>query len=186
MSAVESGVDIEGRTIFMYGEICDQNVSRVVTALAMFDTTEGVVRIVMSSGGGHVDSGNTLYDSVRMHHNPVVIDAIGTCQSVATMILQAASVRRLSTECRVMVHEGQASVADIGPRGLVKVAQEVAFLHDRYIEILAERSGMDLKKMRDLCTQETFISSQKAIELGLADEILDTYNPMIVKRRKRK
>lgn len=185
-AALESGVDVPGRTIFLFGAITDESIARVVIAIEMFDQSSDTVRIVMSSCGGEVDAGFTLYDAIRMARCPIVIDCYGVVQSMATMILQAATVRRLSPECRVMVHAGSASLDSVATTSVLDVATEIQRSHDRYCEIIAERSKRPMKEIAELCDKESYLDSEAAIKAGLADSTLNVYNPMRIEKVKKK
>lgn len=183
-AAMEGGVLTDSRTLLVFGGISDEQASRTAAALEVLDESEGAVRIVMSSCGGDVDAGFTIYDAIRMNHNPVQIDCYGVVQSIATLILQAATLRRLSPECRMMVHAGSASLTDLSPGALVQISREIAYLHERYISILADRSGSPLEDVRKICEQETYFSAPEAVAAGLADDVLPVYNPFPMKRGK--
>lgn len=176
--ALESGVDVFTRTIFFIGVVTEESVRRAVVALEMFDKSEGPVRIVLSSCGGEVDAGFTLYDTIRMSHNPVVIDCYGAVQSIAVLILQAATLRRMSPNCRMMVHQGTVGIEHIPTKSLRDISAEISLMNDRYTEILAERSGMSIKDMEALCSKESYMGPDQAIKLGLADLTLPVHNPM--------
>lgn len=181
---LESGVDAIGRTIYLFGPIAEDRAARTAAALGVLALGEGPTRIVLSSPGGDVDAGMAIYDAIRLHPHPVIVDVIGQAQSAAVLVLQAGSLRRLSPEARVMVHEGQAGVEGVTPRTLAQIAAEVQFMFGRYEAILAQRSGKPLAEMRRLCSQESYMSAGQAVAIGLADEVLTTHNPMAVSVRK--
>lgn len=182
--ALETGVDAAGRTIFFFGGIDDEAVARAVVALEVFDRTDGPVRIVLCSSGGDVPAGMTLYDAIRMAHNPVIIDVYGECKSMAVLVLQAGSLRRASPESRLMVHQGSVGLDPVPTGALGDISREIERMHDRYCEILAERSGQPIRSIQRLCSKESYMSVDAAKELGLLDETMATYNPMKISIRK--
>ncbi len=179
--ALESGVDVFTRTIFFFGAVTTESVARCIIALEMFDKSEGPVRIVLSSCGGEVDAGFALYEAIRMSHNPIVMDCYGAVQSIAVLILQAATLRRLSPDCRMMIHQGSVGIEQIPTKSLRDISAEITYVHDKYIEILSERSGTALKAMTALCERETYLGPEAAINMGLADAVLPVHNPMKIR-----
>lgn len=180
----EAAVDEESRTVYFFGVMDDATVAQSIMGLAALDTTDGPVRLVIASCGGDVDAGTALYEAIRIHHNPVIIDVLGHAYSMATMVLQAGSVRRASPETRIMVHQGVAGIEPIPTLHVPAVSREIARSHNRYCEILAERSGQPITTIRRLCRKESFMSATEAVRMGLLDEVLKTYNPMKFKMRR--
>ncbi len=142
----------------------------------------GPIRIVLSSGGGSVDAGMTLFDAIRMCPAPVVVDCYGAVQSMAVAILQAATIRRLSPECRVMLHGGSAAVEGLATAAIMDVAREITRSHDRYCEIIAERAKRPVGDIQEMCKSETYLDAHAAVKAGLADSVLRVYNPMRVEK----
>lgn len=176
--ALETGVDAATRTIFFFGSISDESVSRAIVALEIFDTTDGPIRMVLYSGGGEVDAGFALYDAIRTNHNLVVCDCFGTIHSMAVLILQAASLRRISPECRFLLHEGSAGVDNVPTRSLAQISHEIQTMHKRYVQIIADRSKGSIEDIESLCSKESYFNAEQAVALGIADEVLKVFNPM--------
>lgn len=165
-------MDVAGRTLYLVGEVSEDSIRRVIAGLDVMDRTEGTDRIVMVSTGGCVDSAWALYDAILTHDNPVQIDGLGVVQSAAALILQAADLRRLSPNCRFMVHPGNAGAEGATPTSLHDIANEIMFLHGRYAEVLAVRSGHSLNVVKKLCSKESFLSAEEAVRNGFADEVM--------------
>ena len=176
-AALGTGVDVANRTIYLIGVVDMEMAGRAVVALDLMGQESGPIRILLASAGGDVDAGFAIYDAIRTCPQPVLVEGYGLVQSMATCIMQAATVRVLAPECRVMVHEGSVGLHEVSPRKLEDLTREIVFLHDRYCAIISERSGLSLDKARELCGQESFMSAEEAVGLGLADAILRTSNP---------
>lgn len=190
LAAVDSGMDAATRTLFLFGAVSDESVARLVVALEIMGESRDPIRLVISSCGGDVDAGFTLYDALRVCQAPVIVDAYGVCQSIAVLILSAASLRRATPETRFMVHPGSATVSDMAPRALVDISKEILVLHERYASIIGERAGMTPAVAKAMCAKESFMSAEEALTSGLIDGIIQASNPMRlrvekVKRRRR-
>lgn len=172
-STMGSGVDFVARVVYLVGEINDDSAYRFMIGFRHLDDTTGPITIAMVSAGGSEHCGYTLYDLIRLAQNPVTIDCYGVCMSIAALVLQAGSRRRLAAECRFMVHNGHVDLSSGVEAGtLVALGQEVARNNLRYQTLLAEHSGVDLKKVTEFCEKETYLSAAQAVEMGFADEII--------------
>ena len=178
---LDSGVCQLSRTIYLTGIINDDMSRQAVTALMGLDLTEGAIRIVLDSGGGDVDAGFAIYDAIRQTKNVVIIDVVGSCQSMAMMVIQAATYRRATPESRFLLHNGSAGF-EVAMHAVKSMAREIAYQHNRYCEIVAARSEKSPKEIEKLCNSETFLSAQEALTLGLIDDILELMNPYPVKK----
>jgi ATP-dependent Clp protease protease subunit len=175
-ATIETGVDVAGRTVYLLGAITDESAARAMVAVQALDHSDGPIRLVLSSGGGDVDAGFMLYDVLRRTTNPIIVDCFGTVMSIAVLILQAASLRRASEECRVMIHSGSAGVEAVSPMSFRHIALEVERGFSRYCELLAERAGRPVAEIQKLCSTESYFSVREAIDHGLLDSVLPAEN----------
>jgi ATP-dependent Clp protease protease subunit len=180
--AVEHGVDVEGRVVYLVGDVDEAVVVRFLAALHVLDAEESPVRVILSSDGGGVDAGMAIYDAIRTTRSRVTVDCYGACQSIAALILQAADVRRVSPECRLMIHNGSVRVENTSADTMESIGREVALLNRRYWEILARRSGLTTDRIKEMCQVETYLSAAEAVEAGLADEVIRASSGMMGKR----
>lgn len=187
MAALGGGIDFETRTIYIIGPITHETSCRVIPAFRALDATKGSVRIVMDSGGGSEPEGFALYDVIRLANNPVHIDCYGMVQSIAALILQAGSERRMSSECRFMVHNGTMEMPGPVHQGtVISAARESSFTTERYQRILAERTGLlTFNDVEGFCKDETYLSAQEALEFGFIDGIIDAPNKTKTRQQKK-
>lgn len=166
--------DADTRTIYLWADIDCEVAGQFVATMMVVDRTPGPIRVILSSHGGESTAGFAIYDVIRSARNAVTIDAYGACQSIAAVILQAGNVRRLSKHCEFMIHnsameigEGSHSVQDLAiMRSRVDVDNKV--LH----RILAERAGIPVAKVKELCQRDFHLTAIKAVKMGFADEVI--------------
>jgi ATP-dependent Clp protease protease subunit len=172
---IEHGIDIRGRTVYLQGEVDDENIHKFIKLIRYLDKTDGDIYIVLDSGGGDVNLGLAAYDAIKECRNPVTVKVIGIAMSMGSIILQAADLRVMTRHSRLMIHRG--SVAVDGHFNDVKRAvQESAELDkiclDIYFDKLADKDPefkmAQLQKMMDF---DTYISAQRALDIGLIDLI---------------
>lgn len=159
------------REIYLVGGINDEAAHQLITSLRTLDAKRGPIHVVIASNGGDEGAGWAIYDALKLARNEIRIEAFGSCQSISMLILQAAKLRLLSPDCRLMIHNGSIEVAATVSQ-MRSMGPEVEFLTQRYYEVLAERSGQSIKTIRKWCDEEKYMSSEEACQEGLADGII--------------
>lgn len=173
-NALGMGTDVAGRRIFLFGEVNTELSHKVVAAMQVLDSVKGTIFVTMNSTGGSESDGYAIYDAIRLAKNKVVIEGYGATQSIAALILQAADVRRLAPECRLMIHNGHVTLhGDVDVDEVAKLNKEVQDHTSRYHNILATRSGLTVDTVRQMCKEETFFTAEQAIKAGFADELIE-------------
>lgn len=166
-------LDPEHRTILLIGAIDSFSTGAFMQAFEILDRGRGLIRIVLNSHGGEVENGMAIYDVISTSKNDVAIEAYGSCQSMAALILQAGTYRYMSPNCRFMVHMGQVELSGpVDSRTFQAVASESSRSIDTYIELMAKACNKSFEDVFALCDQETYLSAEDAIEYGFADAVL--------------
>lgn len=150
----------------------------VVKSLHILDMSEGPIKIVMNNVGGDEYEGFAIYDAIRACKNHVEIQVFGHAMSMGAFILQAADKRVLSPNSRVMIHYGTWSF-DGHAKDAKKWADEAEFLNKRmeevlFVKIREKHKKYTMEKLRGMLQFDTFLSAKQSVEIGLADEILNT------------
>lgn len=172
---MEDGIDIRGRTIYLQGEVEEDNIYKFVKLIRYLDKTDGDITVVLDSRGGDVNLGFAAYDAIKCCTSPVEIKVIGVAHSMGSVILQAADNRVMTKHSRLMVHRGSMEVdghfTDV--KRAVKENDEIdKICVDIYFEKMLEKDKnfkkAQLEKFMDF---DTYFSAERALELGLIDEI---------------
>lgn len=167
---------LKNRTILIYGPI-DMNVAMDVTKrlLVMDGESHDEIRIFINSPGGHVESGDTIYDMIRFVQSPVKIIGTGWVASAGALIYAAADLenRYSLPNTRFLLHQpaggatGQAS--DIAIE-----AQEIIKMRRRLNEIFARQTGQSIEKVEEDTDRNFWMSAAQAKEYGLVGHIVDS------------
>ena len=164
----------KSRTVLVFGEV-DMRMAERVTAqlLALDHTSDDDIRVIINSPGGHVESGDTIYDVMRFCGAKV--KAIGTgwvASSGATIFLGADKERRFCLpNTRFLLHQpsggfrGQAS--DIAIE-----AEEIVKMRKRVNSIIAERTGQAYDKVVADTDRNFWMSAEQALAYGLVGKII--------------
>lgn len=188
LAALGGGVDFERRTIYIIGPITHETSTRVIPAIRTMDATKGDIRVILDSGGGSEPEGFAIYDVLRLANNHVTIDCYGAVQSIAALVLQAADRRRMSPECRFMVHNGTVETPGAIHQGtFIAIARESDYNTKRYQQILADRTGqLGVLDLEGFCHDEACLSAAECLEFGFIDEVIDSAAKTEVQKTKKK
>jgi ATP-dependent Clp protease protease subunit len=156
------------------------NASSVKTCIAqltiwMRNSPKQDVEIIFNSPGGSLVEGMALFDFIQLvkkrgHH--VTTTALGMAASMAGILLQAGTTRRMGAEAWVLIHE--ASFGAIGKIGDVEDTVEwVKKALKRIARIFATRSKLTAAQVtRRWKRKDWWLSSDDCLKLGFVDEIL--------------
>ncbi len=133
--------------------------------------------IMLNSPGGSVKDGFGLFDYIKYIEttHPVKIKVFGGAESMAAVLLQAATTRAIQPNAFLMVHESQMETDE----GLSFTSSEwndvsirLKQVNDRLYTILSERSKISKSKIKSRCNRRNaWIDAEEALELGLVDVI---------------
>jgi len=134
---------LKNRTILIYGEINMDLAMDITKRLLILDAeSQDEIRIFINSPGGHVESGDTIFDMIRFVKSPVKVIGTGWVASAGALIFAAAdrNNRFSLPNTRFLLHQpaGGASgqAADIAIE-----AQEIIKMRRRLNETFARQTG---------------------------------------------
>lgn len=168
---------LKDRIIFM-GTPIDDNVANIVIAQLMFLEAEDEkkdIKIFINSPGGVVTSAMAIFDTMEFVKPDVQTICIGQAASAASILLSAGAKgkRYMLPNSRVLIHqpmggiEGQ--VTDISIH-----AKEILRIKDRLNEILAQKTGQPLAKIKADVERDYFMTAEETKKYGIVDEIIKT------------
>ncbi len=165
---------IKNRTLTIFGEIDMKLAQEVTKKLLLMDAeSDDVITIFINSPGGHVESGDTIFDVIRYVKSPVRVVGTGWVASAAALIYVATDLenRYSLPNTRFLLHQpmggarGQAS--DIAIE-----AEEILKMRRRLNETFAEQTGQDIDKVEDDTDRNFWMSAKEAKEYGLVGAIV--------------
>jgi ATP-dependent Clp protease, protease subunit len=167
---------LKNRTILIFGEI-DMDLAMDVTKrlLIMSAESSDEIQIFINSPGGHVESGDTIFDVIRFVNAPVKVIGTGWVASAGALIYAAADLenRYSLPNTRFLLHQpaggmqGQAS--DIAIE-----AQEILKMRRRLNEIFARQTGQPIEKVEEDTDRNFWMSAQEAKSYGLVGKIVES------------
>jgi ATP-dependent Clp protease protease subunit len=167
---------LKERIVFL-GTPIDDNISSLIISQLLFLEAEDPdkdIFLYINSPGGIVSSGLGIYDTIQYIKPDVVTTCMGQAASMGALLLAAGAKgkRYALPHARIMIHqplggaEGQASDISIA-------ANEILRIKEVLNNILAERTGKDLKQIEKDTDRNFFMSAEEAKNYGLIDKVLD-------------
>ncbi|MDF1765107.1 MAG: ATP-dependent Clp protease proteolytic subunit [Gammaproteobacteria bacterium] len=162
------------RAITIFGEINDK-IARSVTErlLALAAANDEPISIYISSPGGHVESGDVVYDMIKFIKPTVRVIGTGWVASAATTIyLAAAKENRFALpNTRFLVHQpsggSRGSATDIAIQ-----AQEIVKMRARINQLIADETGQPLDRVAQDTDRDYWMSAGEAIDYGIVGRIV--------------
>jgi ATP-dependent Clp protease protease subunit len=163
------------RIVFLGTPIDDMVANLIVAQLLYLDREDPDkdINLYINSPGGVIYAGLAIYDTMKLIRPDVSTICVGTCASMATILLAAgAKGKRFSLpNSTIHVHQplggvrGQASDMEIQ-------AREILRLRALINNILVERTGQDEERIVRDTDRDFFMNAEQAVAYGLVDEIL--------------
>lgn len=166
---------LKDRIVFLDGQI-DDHTANVIIAQLLFLEAENPdkdIHLYINSPGGVVTAGMAIYDTMQYIRPDVSTICIGSCASMAAVLLTsgAAGKRFALPHANVMIHQplggvqGRATEIEIHAREILRLREELN-------GILSRHSGQPIEKIRQDTERDNFMTAEQALQYGLIDRIL--------------
>ena len=170
MTAYKEHLTTHYRILFLSGILTGETESHNLL-MAMDTLSHDPIRVVITSGGGDLDSTFLFYDTMKMLRSPV--ETCGRyCASAAAMLLAAGSKRYLFPHAKVMLHLPAGQMGGDARDWDIQI-KEMRKYKEKIIDILCD---CGVKKTREEILadmdRDFWLEPKEAVEYGLADEIM--------------
>ncbi len=162
------------RTILLTGEINDAQAKRVTERLLGYSALNlDPITLILSSPGGHVESGDMIHDMIGFVPAPVRIVGTGWVASAGALIYCAVPRERrfCLPNTRFLLHEPRGGVG--GAASDVEIqAREILKMRERLNQIFAKATGQPIERIRTDTDRDFWMPAEEAIAYGLAGKII--------------
>jgi ATP-dependent Clp protease protease subunit len=164
----------KSRSITIFGEITDK-LARSTTErlLALASDSDDPISIYISSPGGHVESGDVVYDMIKFIKPVVRVIGTGWVASAATTIyLAAKKENRFSLpNTRYLVHQpsggSQGRATDIAIQ-----AEQIVAMRARINKLIADETGQPIERVAEDTDKDYWMTVEEAIEYGIVSKVV--------------
>jgi ATP-dependent Clp protease protease subunit len=165
----------KSRTVLLFGEINDK-VARSITGQLVALSAESAkpIRMFINSPGGHVESGDTIFDVIRFVRAPVQVIGTGWVASAGALIFIAAKKenRFCLPNTRFMLH--QPSGGTMGKASDIAIeAKEIIRMRHRLNETFAKETGQPIEKITRDTERNYWMSADEAVTYGLVNKVIN-------------
>lgn len=151
----------------MAHDLCQQ-----IRLLEAADPTAPIT-VFVASPGGNVRAGLAIYDTMRLLPCPIHTICLEFAASMGAIIFMGGDERRMAPHAELMIHD---PLIPQGAGGSALALQETSrrLMQTRkaLTQILSDRSGLSAKRIQTLTAKDTYLSAERAVELGFAHSIL--------------
>ncbi len=166
----------KSRCLTIFGEINDK-VARSITErlLALASENDEPITLYISSPGGHVESGDVVYDIIKFI-KPVV-RVIGTgwvASAAATIYLAADKENRFALpNTRFLIHQplggSRGDATDIAIQ-----AEQMVKTRSRINQLIAEETGQPVDKVAQDTDRDYWMTVDEALSYGIVSKVVNS------------
>lgn len=170
----------KSRFVLVFGAV-DHSLARVTCErlIALAQESQAPIRVLVSSPGGHVESGDAIHDVIRFINAPVTTIGTGWVASAGTHIFLAAPKERrfCLPNTRFMIHQpgggagGHASDIAIQAREILRTRERIA-------RVIARDTGQPIEKVRIDIERDLWMNADEAIEYGIVSRIIERHQEL--------
>lgn len=132
---------------------------------------KGDLTVHINSPGGDVFAGVTIYNALKDYHKgKVTVKVDGLAASIASVVAMAGDEIIMSPGSMMMIHNPW-SIGAGSSDELRKAADTLDRIKESILPIYTDRTGLSEDEIQDLMDAETWMSAEKAVELGFADVV---------------
>jgi ATP-dependent Clp protease, protease subunit len=140
----------KGRFVLVFGEIDDQMARNTCERLiALSQESDSPITMLISSPGGHVESGDAIHDVIRFVRAPVTTVGTGWVASAGTHIFLAP------------------------PKDIAIQAKEIIKTRERIAAVVARQTGQPLAKVLADMERDYWMSPEEAIAYGVLSRVVE-------------
>lgn len=166
----------KSRIVMLTGEVNDKQARLVTERLfALAADSEDPITFVISSPGGHVESGDMIHDVIAFIKPKVNMLGTGWVASAGALIYCAVpkAQRFCLPNTRFLLHEPRGGVGGMASDVEIQ-AREIIRMRERLNKIFATATGQPLEKIKKDTDRDYWMLPQEAVEYGLVGKIVQT------------
>jgi ATP-dependent Clp protease protease subunit len=166
---------METRTILLFGEINMKVAEKISQQLLLLAAdSDDDIKIIINSPGGHVESGDTIFDMIRFVKPKVKIIGTGWVASAGALIYAAADKenRYSLPNTRFLLHQPMGGTGVRQASDIAIEAEEIIKMRRRLNETFAEQTGQPIERVEKDTERNFWLSAEEAKEYGLVGTII--------------
>jgi len=173
---------LKERIVFL-GTPIDEQIANIIIAQILYldrEDHEKDINMYIHSPGGSISAGLAIYDTMQLARADIATICVGSCASMATVLLTAGAKGKRYALPHSTIHMHQAWVRGVGGQATdVEIhAREIIRMNQIIRDILSSHSGQDMERIIRDTDRDFYLDATGAKEYGLIDEVLQTPEPV--------
>lgn len=178
--SIAEQLSFKSRFVLLFGEINHALArSTCERLIALAHQSDAPIRVLISSPGGHVESGDAIHDMIRFIGAPVTTIGTGWVASAGTHIFLAADKERrvCLPNTRFMIHQPGGGAG--GPATDIAIqAKEILRTRERIARVICRQTGHPYEKVLADMERDFWMSAQEAIEYGIVARVIESHKDL--------
>jgi ATP-dependent Clp protease protease subunit len=174
-STITERLAFESRFVLLFGEI-DHALARSACErlIALAQSSDAPITVLISSPGGHVESGDAIHDVIRFVRSPITTIGTGWVASAGTHVFLAAPKERrvCLPNTRFMIHQPTGGAGGQSTDIAIQ-AKEILRTRERIARVIAERTGTSIERVRLDMERDYWLTADEAIHYGIVSRIIE-------------
>lgn len=179
--SITEQLTFKSRFVLIFGEINHTTARTTCERLiALAQESEAPINVLLSSPGGHVESGDAIHDMIKFIRAPVTTIGTGWVASAGTHIFLAAPKERrvCLPNTRFMIHQPGGGAG--GPATDIAIqAKEILRTRERIARVIATQTNNPLKKVLADMERDFWMSPEEAIDYGIVARIIEKHDELL-------
>lgn len=181
MNTKEALLDLleKKRVIYVNGKITPDTAREFGLAVMWLNAqNSNEIKLIIDSDGGSAAAGLDMYDMINFSKAPMTGIVYGYASSMASVILQACDKRYALPHANILIHYLRTSEIPLNEID-EDIEKALRFSRDRQNSIngiYGQTTGRSLEEIQDTLKKNKMMTAQEAMEFGLIDEIITTYD----------
>lgn len=163
--------------IYVYGDIGDSWGADYTTAKDFADQLGKAggddVTIHVNSGGGSVFDANTMAELIRSYKGKTTTMIEGLAASAASYFALTADEVVMGRSALMMIHNPYAKCFGDADE-MRKTGDMLDQIRSTIVNQYADKTGMERPKIESMMDEETYMSADRALELGFVDSVIES------------
>jgi ATP-dependent Clp protease, protease subunit len=172
---LEERMSFQSRFVLVFGEIDDKMAMATCRRLlALSEQSDAPITILVSSPGGHVESGDAIHDMIRFVRSPVTTVGSGWVASAGCHVFLAPPKERrvCLPNTRFMIHQ-PAGGAGGQATDIAIQAKEILRTRERVAKVIANQTGKSLATVLSDMERDFWMSADEAVAYGIVSRVID-------------
>ena len=164
----------KSRNVIVAGEINDKLAQRTVAhLLALAEESDEPINMLISSPGGHVESGDMIHDIIKFIRPTVRCIGSGWVASAGALIFVGAAKenRYCLPNTRFLLHQPSGGIGGTSSDMMIQ-AEQVRQMRDRLNQIFADATGQSVERIEQDTQRDFWLNTQEALDYGLLGKII--------------